>query len=217
MEATLYNQEGKKSGSVTLPQDIFGLPWNADLVHQVAMSQLSSRRMGTAHTKDRGEVAGSNKKPWQQKGTGRARHGSKRSPIWRHGGVTFGPKNEKNYDRKVNDKMRKKALYTVLSQKVRDNEILFLSGITLKEAKTKEAKEVLNNLGSVKGFEAMPTKRKNALMMALAKKDTAVEKSFRNFGNISLVEARNLNVADLLNYKYVAIVDPETYVTSITK
>jgi large subunit ribosomal protein L4 len=113
--------------------------------------------------------------------------------------------------------MRKKALYTLLSQKVRDNEVLFLDSIALPEAKTKEAKAVFNKLGNVKGFEAMPTKRKNALMMALAKKDTAVEKSFRNFGNISLVEARNLNVADLINYKYVAIVDGESYVKSITK
>jgi len=212
MEAIIYNQDGKKSGTLTLPETMFNLPWNADLVHQVAMSMLSSRRKGTAHTKDRGEVAGSNKKPWQQKGTGRARHGSKRSPIWRHGGVTFGPSNEKNYYRKVNIKMRQKALYTVLSQKLRDNEILFLRDLSLKDAKTKEAKAIFNQFGSIKGFEEMPTKRKNSLMLALTKKDENVERSFRNFGNISLVEARSLNVADLLNYRFVAIVNPEEYV-----
>src|SRR3989338_7888570 len=139
MEATIYNLEGKKAGVTTLPESIFGLRWNADLVKQVADSILSSRRKNIAHTKNRGEVSGGGKKPWQQKGTGRARHGSTRSPIWRHGGVAHGPRNEKNYERIVSKKMRVKALHTILSEKNREGELVFVDHIALPEGKTREA------------------------------------------------------------------------------
>lgn len=215
METTIYNKEGKKAGSITLPEKFFGVKWNADLVHQVVTSMLSSRRKGTAHTKTRGEVSGTGKKPWQQKGTGRARHGSRRSPIWRTGGVAHGPRNDKNYERKVNDKMRRKALYTVLSQKMRDGEIFFIDELKFAAPKTAEAKKVFQNFGNIKGFETLPRKRKNALVLALAEKDLATEKSFRNFGNIFLTESRNLNVVDLLNNRYVAIVNPESYLKTL--
>ncbi len=215
MESIVYNQNGKESGKVSLPETIFNLPWNADLVHQVVTSMLSTRRAGTAHTKDMGEVSGGGKKPWQQKGTGRARHGSRRSPIWRKGGVTHGPRTEKNYDRKVGVVMKRKALYTVLSQKLRDGEILFVDSLNFKEPKTKEAKEVLNSFGQVKGFEALPKKRKNAMMLAIDGKNAPTEKSFRNFSNISVVEARNMNVADIVNYRFLAIVAPEKFVKEV--
>lgn len=205
MEHPIYNQEGKKVGTVNLPESVFGLPWNADLVHQVVTSMLSSRRAGTAHTKDRGEVRGGGKKPWRQKGTGRARHGSTRSPIWRHGGVAHGPRNEKNYERKVNASAKKKALNTILSAKLRDEEIVLVDEIKLKEIKTKLAKEVMGTL-----FDKASKKKKNAILLALSKKDANVEKSFRNFSNVSVVEARNMNPADILKYKYLAIVDPKT-------
>lgn len=212
MEQTIYNQQGKKAGSVNLPETVFGLPWNADLVHQVVTSMLSSRRKGTAHTKDRGEISGGGKKPWKQKGTGRARHGSTRSPIWRHGGVAHGPRNEKNYERKVNASMKKKALYTVLSAKLRDEEIVLVDSIKLAEIKTKLAKEVMDTL-----FDKASKKRKNAILISLPSKDSNVEKSFKNFGNVSVVESRNLNPADILNYKYLAIVAPEEYLKTIKK
>src|SRR3954467_5139183 len=109
MESTVYNQKGKEVGKIQLAEQIFGLKWNADLVHQVVTSMESSARTNVAHTKNRGEVSGGGKKPWQQKGTGRARHGSIRSPIWVGGGVTHGPRKDKDYDRKINKKMKAKA------------------------------------------------------------------------------------------------------------
>jgi large subunit ribosomal protein L4 len=126
MKATIFDKKGKEVEKIDLPKDIFEVAWNADLVHQTVTSMLSSARSNTAHTKDRSEVSGGGKKPWKQKGTGRARHGSTRSPIWRSGGATFGPRNERNYDRKVNKKAKAKALATVLSQKLRDNELIFV-------------------------------------------------------------------------------------------
>src|SRR5688500_6401675 len=110
MDATVYNLEGKKAGNVSLPESVFGTRWNADLVKQVADSLLSSKRKPVAHTKNRGEVRGGGKKPWQQKGTGRARHGSSRSPIWVGGGITHGPRKDKNYERTVTKSMRVAAL-----------------------------------------------------------------------------------------------------------
>src|SRR3989338_10320201 len=106
MEGTIYNQKGKESGKISLPEAVFGLKWNADLVHQVVVSMESSARTPVAHAKNRGDVRGGGKKPWRQKGTGRARHVSIRSPIWVGGGVAHGPRSEKNYARKINRKQK---------------------------------------------------------------------------------------------------------------
>src|SRR3990167_1261513 len=110
MESTLYNIQAKETGKIEIPESIFGVPWNADLVHQVVVSMQGNARPNVADTKGRGEVRGGGKKPWKQKGTGRARHGSSRSPIWKGGGVTHGPTNERNYDRKISKKMRNKEI-----------------------------------------------------------------------------------------------------------
>ena len=209
MEATIYNQKGKESGKIKLPESVFGVAFNNDLVHQVVVSMMSNKRAPISHTKDRGEVSGGGIKPWRQKGTGRARHGSSRSPIWRGGGVTFGPTNEKNYSRKINKKTNTKALYTVLSQKYRDGEILFVDNFELKEPKSKDARNIVSELSNVKGFEGMLSKRKNSLHIALGDKDKNVEKSFNNFGNIQIGEVRNLNILNILNYKYLVISNPD--------
>lgn len=209
MEAKIYSTAGKETGSIKLSEKVFGLPWNADLVYQVVTSMRTAARTPVAHTKDRSEVRGGGKKPWQQKGLGRARHGSTRSPIWRHGGVAHGPRNEKNFDRKINKKAKIKAFYTILSQKMRDGEILFIDNISMKTPKTKDAIATLNSFASIKGFERMKTKKTNAALISLPGKDLAVEKSFRNIGKTEVAELRNINPLHLLNHKYMCMVDPK--------
>ena len=152
METQVYNQTGKSVGTVSLPESIFGVPWNADLVHQVVLGMQANARTPIAHTKTRGEVRGGGRKPWKQKGTGRARHGSTRSPIWVGGGVAHGPRNDKSYAQKINKKMKAKALYTVLSEKLRKGEVLFLEEISLPKMKTKDAVAIVNSLAKIKAL-----------------------------------------------------------------
>ena len=209
MEVNIYNQDGKEKGKIQLPDEVFALPWNGDLVHQVIMSMASNRRNNIAHTKDRSEVRGGGKKPWRQKGTGRARHGSTRSPIWRGGGVTFGPTKDRNWTKKINKKMKVKALFTALSQKIRENEILFVDNLKFDAPKTKEAKGVLEKLSGVKGFGDILSKKKNSAYLALNARDENLEKSFQNFGNIMVNEARNINPLDIARFKYLVITNPE--------
>ncbi len=215
MEALIYNIKGKETGKVALSEKVWGLNWNADLVHQVVESMRSNARTGTASVKDRSDVSGGGKKPYAQKGTGRARHGSSRSPIWRHGGVTHGPLTEKSYEKKINKKVRIKALYTVLSQKLRHNEVLFVDSIVMKAPKTAEAKSVLAGLSTVKGFEKLYTKRKNAAYIATTEITSAVSKSFANFGSVHFDDIKNMNPVDLLNNKFVVIISPESSVKFI--
>ncbi len=212
METKIYNQSGKEAGKVILPESIFGLPWNADLVHQVVTSMMTNARIHYAHTKTRGEVRGGGKKPWKQKGTGRARHGSTRSPIWVGGGVAHGPRNDKNFDRKVNKKMKAKALYTILSQKNRDGELVFIDDVKV-EGKAKNALVVLKSLSAVKGFEKLTKKRTNAAIIATASKDLLIERGFANFGSMSVSEVRNLNPIEVLNHKYLVIVNPQVSIS----
>ena len=205
LEAPVYNQDGKSVDTVKLPEGIFALPWKADLVHQVAVSLMSNKRTNLAHTKDRSEVSGGGKKPWQQKGLGRARHGSTRSPIWVHGGVAHGPRNDKNYDRKVNKKMKAKALFTILSKKFRDNEVFFIDSLKTSAPKAKEGLAILKNLSKMKGAEMLLSKKNNSAYFGVSKIDANLDRSFRNFGNIKLDEFRNINPLDVLNYKFVVI------------
>jgi len=206
METKLYTQNGKDAGKITLPESVFGLSWNADLVHQVMVAMRSNERSPIAHTKTRGEVSGTGKKPWAQKGTGRARHGSRRSPIWVGGGVAHGPRNDKNFARKINKKTKTKALFTILSQKYKDGEILFVDSFSFTAPKTKEAKAVMLSLAGIKGFEKLGTKPKNVALIATDKKDTNLLKSFQNFGNVSVEETRNINPLSVLNHKYLIMV-----------
>lgn len=209
MEAQIYSLEGKKAGNITLPEAVFGLKWNADLVKQVADSMLSSMRKNVAHTKTRGEVRGGGKKPWQQKGTGRARHGSTRSPIWVKGGVAHGPRNDKNFLRTIPKKMKTKALYTILSKKFSEGEVLFIDSAALSENKTKAAVLALRTLSKVEGFENVFSRRNNATVIALAEKNKSLEKAFGNLGNVEVIEARNMSPLTLLQYKHLVIENPD--------
>jgi len=213
MEAKLYNIKGQEAGKVTLPEALFGLPWNADLVHQVVTSMQSNVRTNVAHTKDRGEVRGGGKKPWQQKGTGRARHGSIRSPIWKGGGVTHGPRNEKDFSRKINRQVRQKALLVALSRKLRDGELIFVDSLSLETPKAKEAKAIMVGLGKA----GVVFKNKNAALIALPSAHTPTQKSFGNFGNVAIEDVRNLNPVSVLSHKYLVIADPKSAIETLSR
>lgn len=215
MKATLYTKKGVEASQIELPESVFNQAWNADLVHEVVTSMMSNARTSTADTKGRGDVRGGGKKPWKQKGTGRARHGSRRSPIWRGGGVTHGPLAEKNYTKKINRNARAKALGVVLSKKFADQEVLFVDSLGLLEPKAKEAREVLIALSSIKGIESLKNKRKNAALIVTSGKDVATEKSFQNFGNIVVAQARDINPVEILTHKYVIVLAPEASLATL--
>lgn len=215
MEALVYNKNGKETGKVTLPESVFGVAWNADLVHQVVISMQSNARIGAAHTKNRAEVRGGGRKPWRQKGTGQARHGSIRSPIWKGGGVAHGPRNDRNYALKVNKKMRVKALFAVLSQKYKEGEIVFIDELSFSAPKTKEAKGVIVSLANIPGLEKLVTKKKNAGLVVIPENSEYTKKSFNNFGNMDVEEVRNINALDLLTHAYIVIVAPNVAITSL--
>lgn len=215
MEATIYNQIGKEMSSIKLPENIFGLPWNESLVHQVMTGMMGNKRIPVAHTKNRGEVSGSGIKPWRQKGTGRARHGSRRSPIWVGGGVAHGPRNDKDYSRKINKKMKTKALFTLLSRKWKDGEIIFIGDLTLRVPKTKEAKSVITSLSKIEGVSSL-SRRKNAAFIAINEKNADTLRSFNNFGNLEVGQVKDLNALDLLQYKYLVIAEPEKSIATLS-
>ncbi len=217
IETNVYSQDGKESGKVSLPESVFGAVWNPDMVHEVVIAMQSNARAGTAHTKDRSEVRGGGAKPWRQKGTGRARHGSRRSPIWTGGGVTFGPRNEKDYTKKINRNVRAKALASILSRKHADGEILFVDTLNFDAPKASEAKKVLDALGGIKGKEAIANKKQNAALIVLTERDENTEKSFRNFGNVLATQAKDVNPVELLTYKYVIVAKPKEALKTFEK
>lgn len=217
MKAQVFKQDGGKASEITLSEKLFGAKWNADLVHDVVVAMRSNARAGTADTKDRGEVRGGGKKPWKQKGTGRARHGSRRSPIWTGGGVAHGPISSKDYSKKVNKKVRAKALAVTLSKKQEGGEIIFVEGLSFSVPKSAEAKATIKTLASASSLKELATKRKNTAVIVLPGRDSTTEKSFQNFGNLSVVTAKDLNVLDLLTYKYVIVADPKSSLETLEK
>ncbi len=209
LEANVYSQEGKEVSKITLSEKIFGVAWNADLVHDVVVSMQGNARSNSAHTKSRAEVRGGGKKPWQQKGTGRARHGSSRSPIWSGGGVSHGPRNDRDYTRKINKNVRAKALASVLSQKLAHSEIVFVDALTFATPKTSDARKFLSTIAKIEGKKEMGTKKSNAALIVLSGRDEHAELSFRNFGNVSVTNVKDVNPVELLTYKYVVVAKPE--------
>lgn len=209
METKVYNQKGEAQGKIKLPESIFGLSWNGDLVHQVMSSIYSNQRAGTAAVKTRGEVRGGGRKPWKQKGTGRARHGSTRSPIWVGGGRTHGPLPEKNYKKKINKKMRAKALFTVLSKKLKSENILFVDKFSISSIKTAQAAEIKNSLSKVSGFDKLSRSSGNSALIVMPERSENAFKSFRNIPSVYMEEVKNINPLEVLNYKYLIMVEPE--------
>ncbi len=196
MQIEVYNVKKEPVGKVTLSAEVFGLKVNDDLVKQAVVAQEANGRLVLAHTKDRSEVRGGGKKPWRQKGTGRARHGSNRSPIWTGGGVTFGPTKDRNFSKKINKKMKTKALFMALSSKVNDKEILVLDKFAEGGVKTKELNNVLNTLfGDQRRGTLLVTPESNA----------SAGRASRNLDKTEVIDAKSLNVVDVLKYKNVVL------------
>jgi len=195
MKIDTYNQSGEKVGSMDLSDAVFGVELKEALLHQAVVAQMGNMRRVIAHTKDRSEVRGGGKKPWRQKGTGRARHGSRRSPIWVGGGVTFGPTTDRNFKKKINAKMKQKATLMALSGKVKDQELIVLDKLELKAAKTKEMAVVVDKV--VPGIAT-------ALLM-LPEKNETIQRAGRNLSDFKTISILNINVLDLLNHKYLVV------------
>lgn len=183
----IYNLEGKSVGTVELNPTVFGVTLNPTLLHQAIVAYLANRRATTAHTKDRGEVAGSNKKPWRQKGTGHARHGSSRSPIWRGGGTTFGPKADRNYTLRLPQKMRQAAMKMVLSDKVAKESLIIVDSLSDLDGKTKSW---------VAAAKQLPKADAKVLVVGVTKEESA-ERAMRNVPTIKYVGLDGLNIFDI--------------------
>ncbi|MGC9049086.1 MAG: 50S ribosomal protein L4 [Patescibacteria group bacterium] len=194
MNISVYNQLGEKVGTVRLSTEVFGVKPKVELIQSVVTAMLANLRKPWAHTKTRGEVRGGGRKPWRQKGTGRARAGSIRSPLWRGGGVIFGPRKERNYTQKINKKVRRKALLMTLSDKAMDKKIIVLDEIKLENKKTKEFSQILQKL---------PVKAKKYLFIYQPKKEKELTRAARNISNLKILSIENLNLLDILKYDYL--------------
>lgn len=219
IKINIYNQKAEAVGEMELADRIFGVPANQNLVHQAVVAQMANSRQVLAHTKDRSEVRGGGKKPWRQKGTGRARAGSSRSPIWKGGGVTFGPRKERNFSKKINKKMRQKAILMALSDKVASNNLLVLDKLEMDNYKTKVFNKILEGLekilnkdlksaskasaknekGKIKKEETSQAKRN--ILVVNDKKDLLVKYSGRNLPGVEIINLGNINIVDLLKYR----------------
>lgn len=195
MKIKVYNQKKEEIEEIELLKEIFEIKLNTDLVHQVVLVQMANQRQGSAKAKTRAEVRGGGRKPWRQKGTGRARVGSIRSPIWRGGGVTFGPIAEKVFKKRIPKKMRRKALFMVLSVKAKENLLLVLDKLEIEKPKTKEMAKVLNKLFLKKGSG----------LIVLPKINKSIILSVKNIPKTGTIQAKDLNVLDLLSYKYLVM------------
>lgn len=198
----LYSAQGEQTGTLTLDDRLFGVAVNPALVHQAVVTQEANSRSSIAHTKTRSEVQGTTKKPWKQKGTGRARHGSRRSPIWIGGGITFGPRSERNFSLKMNKRARQKALAMVLSDKVAQGKMIAIEGLTLEEGKTKSLMVLLKKLPL--------TGRKTLVVSEPENKGVAL--AARNVKGVETLPANALNVVDLLKVDQVVLTVPSVHV-----
>ncbi|HNU96711.1 MAG TPA: 50S ribosomal protein L4 [Candidatus Portnoybacteria bacterium] len=196
MKTDLYNLQGEKTGTIELPEKIFNIKINEDVIYQVVNVQITNSRQNLAHTKNRSDVKGGGKKPWRQKGTGRARHGSIRSPLWRGGGITFGPRNEEDFSKKINKKIKQKALFMVLTSKVRDKELIVVDNLMISEPKTKLISKILSNIFN---------KKQDSILITIPQKNENIAIASRNINNVKTILADSLNVLDLLSFRYLLL------------
>lgn len=194
MQVNIYNQKGEVTGKMKLDPKIFEVKINPAVVHQVATAIMANRRLSWAHTKTRGDVRGGGRKPWRQKGTGRARHGSIRSPIWVGGGVTFGPRSERNYKQKINKKMKNKAMFMSLTDKAKDSKLIIVDELQMGGIKTKEFLKVVKSL---------PIQVK--AMFVLPEKNEILSKSARNIPGVGVKTVGDFNLLDVLNAKFLIL------------
>lgn len=200
MNTDVYNLKNEKVGQVELPERVFNAPWRPALVEQVILAQLANKRRPWAHAKTRAEVRGGGRKPWQQKGTGRARHGSIRSPLWSGGGKAHGPSKDRDYTQKINKKMRRVALMSILSRKYKDSQIKFLDSLQMESAKTKNIAVSLRNVLGV----AKNSKKYDALFVSNLENKNLI-RAVKNLGKTKVLNAESLNAYDLANYKTICI------------
>jgi large subunit ribosomal protein L4 len=196
LKIKVYNQAAEAVKDLELSAKIFGVKPNNELLHQAMVAQMAAQRQVLAHTKDRSEVRGGGKKPWKQKGTGRARVGSSRSPLWVGGGVTFGPTKDRNFKVKINQKMKQKAIFMALSDKVTEGTLVILDNLEFKEYKTKQFNTMLSALEK----KVLKNERRNILVVSETKNEKA-KYSGRNLAGVKMINLENINLIDLLNYK----------------
>lgn len=204
-KVTLYHQDGTSAGELSLDAALFDVKPNTALIHEALVAQQANSRQVLAHTKDRSEVAGTGKKPWKQKGTGQARHGSRRSPIWVGGGITFGPRNDRNFSVKLNKAAKRKALAMVLSDKVASDRFVAVESLAFPEAKTKSFAGVMR---------VLPSAGKRTLVV-LEPSNVLAARAARNLPRVDTLPAHSLNIADLLSHEFV--VASKEAIDAITK
>lgn len=202
MKIKVYNQTAEFVHDLELSDKIFGVKVNSELLHQALITQMSNERQVLADTKDRSEVRGGGKKPWKQKGTGRARVGSSRSPIWRAGGVTFGPTSDRDFSKKINKKMKQKAIFMALSDKIANDNLVVLDSLKLEEFKTKKFNDILSAVEK----NILKTERRNVLIINDSK-DDKVKYSARNLKGTEIINLENINIVDLLKYKNLLLTE----------
>lgn len=210
MKLPVYTIKGEKVREVEVADSVFASKMSPSTVHRVVVALQSNKRLSTAHTKTRGEVSGGGKKPWRQKGTGRARHGSTRSPIWRKGGVVFGPLNVRNYEKTVTQSMRKNALRSVVSDRVKQGTLVVVDHAPSDLNKTKAVAAMFADVRT--GFEALKkfsekakTRKPNQVLLLTEKHEKVLALASRNLKTIKIEEARNMNVLELLKCHMVMI------------
>ena len=191
MRVPVYNTEGNQVDEAELQDQIFAAPINKPLMHQALQRQLANARLGTHKVKTRGEVSGGGRKPWRQKGTGRARQGSNRAPHWPGGGIVFGPV-PRSYEQKMPRKMRRQALRSALSVKAAESQVKLLDTLEMAEPKTKAMIDILSKL-----------RLEESVLILLPQHDEAVLRSVRNLPKVKTLVAQYLNVRDLLDYNYI--------------